>query len=81
LQTELRAFYAFADGFSTSDEVLSDYDARAAAATKCAIVGATRLLNGIDILTSNLSVLLAEWEARRDQSKSAINELTSLLDG
>lgn len=81
LQTELRAFYAFANGFSTSDEVLSDYYARAAAATKCAIVGATRLLNGIDILISNLTVLLVEWQPRREQIKSAINELTWLLDG
>lgn len=81
LQLELKAFYTFADGFSTSDEILSDYYARAAAATKHTIVRATRLLNDIDILISNLPVLLAEWKLRREQIKSAVSELIWLFDG
>jgi len=81
LQLELKAFYTFADRFLTSDELLSHYYARAAAATKHTILRATRLLNDIDILISNLPVLLAEWQRRREQIESAVNELTWLFDG
>jgi hypothetical protein len=81
LQTGLKAFHAFADGFSASDEILCGYYARATAAAKHAIVAATRLLNDIDIPISNLRVLLAEWQSRREQIRSTTNELAWLLDG